>query len=236
MGETMRRDMFHAIMNGGCGCTNDRYRHRRSKNKRVDEDLPKRESFGKNPDSSWDRHSHYSLKPLWGWLNKQVGKPWAKVSGEIYRAFRGRDIPFTIADSIGWYVETVVFIDKDDGSPYTIGYGHRSKIPAGKLYVCPKTKRLLRVKNPRKGSKPIIIPAEKLVKIDEKWKAIKRDGIWWKVQLQDLDDPNVKDAFLGNLRNISYQELERMYGVRGFYCSEKRQLSHRDMKKYGLYK
>lgn len=239
----MRKDMQHVVMNGGSGSSCS-YRRRRQKNKKVDENAPRCEGMRRHNSCDWTSRSNYSLAPLFGWLDKQVGRPWGKVRGEAMKAFR-RDAPFKISSVITWHVE--LHVQLRDGVPYKERWGRISRLNPGDLYVCPKTGLLRRARNPCKGPKPIIIPAEKVSELGNRWHAIKRDGVWWRIRFERLPEfeyrtrwdgkaDGLVDAFLGAVVNLRPHDFQQMYGRKNCYCVERKQMSRREMKKHDLWR
>jgi hypothetical protein len=146
------------------------------------------EDYDSGPDrASSRRHEkelNENLAPLRRYLLRQVGRPWAKVYGEIRQTIDTRSaIGLHVLQHLDGYVATNTFLQ--DGAVYEWNWRGRPE-PVRGLFVHPKS-GLLRLPKPR------VIPREQppveTVRVSDDMQYQKIDGLWFRVQYR-LAQPN----------------------------------------------
>lgn len=187
-------------------------------------------------------------KPVERYLSRQVGRLWNDIYSDVSAALRGT----RIAEAhwsylLTQYVATQLQLVEDelfckDWNGALIPLSHKR---AKKLYVDPRDGRLHRntsIETCRMRRKRIAAEtAKELVSRMRVLSPIRQlhlfaDGNWWEVALQDfgraktlgITEDVVLRASLSNLPR------EQLYGRRDVMAVGKRQLSTREMKRYGL--
>ena len=219
------------------------------------EDLPQRESMG-SPHSHWhsskERNTHWA--PLKRYLDKQVGRRWDDVYSEIRQTFvSSKSVDHDVLERVARTVMTRgLFVDNGvvlEHSPY----GEPS--PPVDLYVHPETGLLCRPERwPRwKGFGNRADPDVRVFSASFELRRI--DGVWYAVTLAPVTAPLAdifvtvdKDGAKTERRRVIKQSICRdvvtgaVYDDRRMvylspgatYATAKRQLSHADLKTYGL--
>ncbi len=207
------------------------------------EDKPCTESM-KISKGGGSRYSSINVTPLKRWLNKQVGRHWDEVYKEVCESLRHK----TIKDCIGHDLVEIIdwYIIKDvkmiDNVPHSQGYGGWHPIGGHReeLYVHPSTKLICKYKSLKRAKEvkpetfrilktfgkdelPIesTVPFVKLFIDPITWhEAIEKiDGIWYFVRCYRYKKPK-----------YSYYTFDYNNGGTVY----KRQLSKKEMKKYGV--
>lgn len=216
-----------------------RFRHRkgyyRQWQKLAPEDWPKRESIYalKGRSKSFNEH----LSPLKRFLEKQVGRPWDHVFAEICQHLRVDSvIQGHVRDHIDDFVETQV-IEIDGvlchGQGWSRGRPLQSRFGA-KLYVCPRTGLLRKVKKRKIVRKKQ--PRDEVVTDgdDRQYRLI--NGIWYEVTLRPItvEAATSRDHVLRMpVNSISRGQLLKTYGA-AVYAARRRQLNKKEIRRLGL--
>jgi hypothetical protein len=135
-----------------------------------------------------DKRLNENLAPLRRYLEKQVGRPWSKVRGEVVRGVDARSaIGLHVLQHVPHFVETETMIV--DGQPMSSGWG--GPHPVRRLYVDPRTGLLrdARKKPRRRPAEPRPEPNYLEVSPDEVYGKV--DGLWYRLffRLQEADEP-----------------------------------------------
>lgn len=137
-----------------------------------------------------DKGLNENLAPLQRYLERQVGRPWNKVYGEI---LAGVDTRSAIGLHVLQHIPQLIWIHTymKDGRVYARQY--REGIPVCGLYVHPVTGivRLIRRRRPRLGigwyeTAPTVVPINQ-----NEWFE-KMDGLWYRMQAENRDPSQLK--------------------------------------------
>jgi hypothetical protein len=156
-----------------------------------------------------------NLAPLYRYLAAQVGRPWDKVYSEIRaRVEAGNAVQFHILQHLYDKVEVHVEID-ENGTLWTIGYGGRHPLNPGyrqrRLYVCPRTGLLRRVK-PLRPKSPPPRPVDRLPGDSPGHEFRKIAGQWYRVHMGR--DPLTGDPLILHKQQLNRRRLREL-GLRG---------------------
>ena len=256
----MRKDMFKVIVGrprvGGRG----EHKGRRAGN-RSPESLPSRESMK----AAARRHGdlkvlNENLNPLRRYLEKQVGRPWAKVYSEICEHLNAdstvqqhvRDhIPDFVADATREHEGEVYIMDpmaKWPGGPVPLA---QSSIP---LWVDPSTGLLRenkdyrvrqRKRNESRREQELSVAKRRRDVSDTLQYHRLAGGAWWLVELGPArtfssqlsrDDPgfSIPEPDVVLEAGLSALPPAELYGRGGVQAVRKRQMSKREVKRLGL--
>ena len=245
----MRADMFKVIVEAGRGGGGLQGKARKFRNS---EEAPVKLGIRSGYRSrKWARDS---LNPLYRYLHSQVGRPWNKIYSEICDTV---DVRSTVQQHLRLHVDQFVELEvKLVGNEVysSTRYGMTALRP-GDLFVHPRTSLLLEKKRrPRDAAsrrKPTANRTDRRV-LDAQRQLHLIDGQWYLVQVAQLPQPStvtpvalskadprkhteprwdvvLKVTIRG--QNVGGQEL---YGDRQLYAVSKRQLSSRELRRYGL--
>lgn len=235
----------------------DAYRSARGRHSRDIEDLPNHESMKSR---YFDRKElNENLRPLWRWLDKQVGRPWNKVYSELCARIDIRNtVQKHVRDHLNQEVE-IRGVAIVDGVPHKYEFGDLR--PINGLYVCPKSGLLKRANGVRR---PYREPKIDVVYADRSCFGCD-NGTWYELTLAPLPDVVVDrvaadgrtvkgyafvyDVHLG--RGVSFHsyishrgvllrfgcyDSHRTYGNDAVYCRHRRQLALTEIFALGLRK
>lgn len=196
------------------------------------------------------------LGPLYGYLLKQVGRPWDKVYSEICRHLPADSVQGShIRDHVFQFVE--LHVKMIDGKPYnsegTYPIHHYNRgYPFG-LYVNPVTGLLCKLKAeplPRRKRTFAGVPVPGVT--DRQYHKI--EGVWYELTLKSVASPepeinsriyytrqNIRwsssryelHSDVGYKKELSYSERYELYGG-DFVATAKRQLNSKEIKRAGL--
>lgn len=210
------------------------------------EEKPRSEKIDRKWNQSWyTKHLTDVLGPLYGYLLKNVGRPWDAVYHDICQHLRRENVAQDhIRDHVDDFVEKNVIII--DGVPCRLPdeYPLDSYGRFDKLYVHPKTGLLCRVKRQQRRWKPA---PPRYIKVDESHICLKLEGLWYLVEVVSFTPSYqtqiskignhtfyfsafvpVDDLILGSIRYGD--DVVRKYG--GYYRSvSKKQMSKKEIKK-----
>ena len=184
-----------------------------------------------------------NLAPLRRYLVKQINRPWNKVYSEICENLKTTS---TVQQHVRDHIEDFVAIKTrlEGGQIRTTGRWGGDK-PLTKefreLYVHPRTGLLKR--NPhfqswkkhrqQRQSQALKERDDRMRVVDEHTQFHRlKDGTWWEVTLAKRPDGFAEDVVLRS--GLSKLPAEELYGRRGVYAVDKRQLSKADKKRHGL--
>jgi hypothetical protein len=194
------------------------------------------------------KRSRDHLGPLRNFLVRQVGRPWNAVFSEICAVVDRRS---TVQQHVLLHISNFVLIDTKLVDGEVCGPGHRSvftplrDLPE-ELYVHPETgvlmrndARILRRQKQREVAK------RKQAELDARRRELspteqlhRVEGVWFSVRLAAVPERH-GEARWDHLRRVlvsakDYYAGEDLYGRRGVYAAAKRQLSARELRRYGL--
>lgn len=234
--------LLHEVYRHDNGITNSKIRSK-IKNSKNDEDGDfYSTAVNKKKYLSWNRKKpEFNYKPIYNFLKSQVGKNWDKVYSEICNNITKRpDLIERVLYSIATKVEK-----RDDGTIYII-IDRQRELYYDECYVDPDTNLVCQYKkrsSRRYGSyhKKTIPRIE--VSITEFLEPV--DGIWYRFIWEPL--PNESTILKRKLANgltknyIRYDTRYCNYNKRHvslphdeYYCSQKKQLSSEELKKFGV--
>lgn len=257
------RKHFEKISKGNCRGSNGGYSRQRCRlNTEEIEETSSKESMGLWAKKNWsDRGAAINYRPIMRFLESAVGRPWDEVYAEICSSLLAKNyVTNELKNYIKDSVEINTFLNEDGKVYYNAkhGYGHyidlKTKLNAvrpiedsfNSVYVCPETKILKRI--PKKKYRIKTVKEKTLHNINETQVCIKIQGIWYLVELEKSPEPVFKkysgakgywyetpvhDVVLHGYSTKS--ERARLYGKSGYYGVSKKQLSHRELKKYKLF-
>lgn len=225
------------------------------------EDLPSCEGMRRPHENA--KALNENLPPLRRYLHSQIGRPWAKVYSDICKNLRPTStIQQHVRDHVEGFV--AVQTRMEEGIVYVLGrrswYGEPCRLDESsfELYVHPKTGILLEnrfIRNRSFAERKRVVRARRQRELDERRREVsefvqlhKLKGCWYEVRLgltlreircverraggrfrrYTVYRDEVIDAGLSDLAS------EELYGRRGVHAIAKRQLSKRELKKYGL--
>jgi hypothetical protein len=227
----MRPDMFEVIIErprggarGGIG------RSKPGRRPRDRDEWPRNE-----PMRMRDKFLRENLAPLRRFLASRVGRDWNEVHSEICATLSVRSaVQKHVLDHLRHMVELDVMLV--DGRPHHVlaQYHRRGEIAHGCLYVCPLTRRLLRVPVRRRHPPPPA-PVDRLTLGPDR-QAHRVDGVWYLVRLARVPPTarrvGLRDALLHQgLHEPSFADAAyRAYGRVNRYAVEKRQIGKRELR------
>lgn len=207
--------------------------------------------IGMRRDAVGRKHFGEHLSPLYRWLDRQAGRPWAKVWGELCANLDRRSV---VQAHVFQHIEGHVEIRTvwHDGQVQVQSRRHGLE-PIGecwsRLFVHPRTgillrnhahqiaQRLRRQERAARAAQPHPDRRSGLhgMANDCQWRRI--DGIWYEVTLAPLpaDQAPVFDLVLGRTVDARQRELLRAcHGRAGCYAAAKRQLGRKALRAHGL--
>jgi len=122
-----------------------------------------------------------NLAPLWRYLERQVGRPWNKVYGEIKETIDTRSaIGLHVLQHMKQYVVTDAFLHNGVVCEW---HWRGGAVPVTGLYVHPKT-GLLRMAKPKK--EPVAPAPVEVIRISPTLQLEKFNGLWFRVEYRLL--------------------------------------------------
>jgi hypothetical protein len=189
-----------------------------------------------------------NLRPLYAYLDKQVGRPWDKVWSEICARLDFRSVlGFHVKSHIDQHVERHVKL-VDDGVAYE--KHQRSSwgppLPIDGLYVHPVTGLVCQQRRPKRRRPGNPYEADRRILPDGR-QFHRYDGQWYEVTLTErrttiriterswrgLVERDYDLAEVGDVLRTPTSKLEARYGQR-LVAVAKRQLSRKERRRYGL--
>ena len=249
----MRKDMHKVIVErprrkGESGKKNPRYNNI--------ENLPLHEGMTRPHRMHWSgKELNENLAPLYRFIHSRVGKRWDDVYSEICANIK---VTSTVQDHIRIHlaqmVSTKIVIDENDepwekdGTPVKITDNRWIKywvdprdgiLKYNKSETCGQYNRRIREGRDVEAS-------TKTRTLDDGTELRKKDGIWYQVTLNRVPLPTVstitkadgstyQQVYSGLAWDVILEKnIECRYGQPRYYCATKRQISKKELKKYGL--
>ncbi len=210
---------------------------RRQWNRYEEGDEPKREKIRQKWKKSWGEKQFTDvLGPLYGYLRKQVGRPWNKVYSEI-----SKNLPKTSVQNIHIHTHIDQFVEKDvfiiNGVPcHNSGFLHGKPLENYRdhqqLYVNPKTGLLccLKQKKKKKQVDPKIQPG---IKVYPGVQYHKVKNIWYEVKVKPdkIDVLNTAFYVADPVLDYQYRNTEEQKAVYGglYIATSKRPLTKKEI-------
>lgn len=202
------------------------------------------------------RDLNENLAPLRRYLQSQVGRPWSKVFSEICATIDRRN---PVQQHIHQHIDQLIAIRIEirHGRLIECGkFGPRALGAADELYVDPRTGLICRAKAPafvraseRRRRQQMEIDARRRI-LDECTQLLKLEDAWFRVSVEPLPNGKIPefrfDVVMRELasrtdgRSTSGPSDSRwrqrlwLYGSGELYAVQKRQLSKREIRAYGL--
>ena len=151
------------------------------------------------------------LGPLRRYLHDQIGRPWDKVHSEICQHInRDSLVQAHVLTHLYQEVQVNVFLSEGvpcSGDPFRFG----KPVFPEKLYVCPKSGLLRKMKPPHRSTKQV-----NRIGIDESLQYHCREGLWYEVRLRPLpvEFKHLWEALLQQrVKCLTHAELWKTYGM-----------------------
>lgn len=176
------------------------------------------------------------LKPLEGYLAKQVGRPWDKIWSEICSELSmDSAVQGHLRDHVFDYVTLDVFVNENGTICDSKGFELESRYYRQQFYVCPNTKLLKSLpKYPRyrRKVKDKVIWVNK----DELTCFKEVEGVWYELKLKEFSwSSKITPSDVVFKKNYKKNDLFDFYGG-NYHAISKRQLNKKEIKKAGLRK
>lgn len=208
------------------------------------EALPKRR--GMAPRHGSRKRLNENLAPLRRFLQARCGRPWDAVYSELRS---GLDVRSAIQKHIFEHLEDFVALSatwEGDVLYGLTGWGGRRALDGRyqRFYVCPKTRRLLRVPRPT-PAQPEPAPHRHTVAgtiyVQHRgvWNAVRLERAWhrWGYYRADKYAADRRDVLLkARVTQANEAERARLYGGAALYAVERQPLNRKALKKLGLWR
>jgi hypothetical protein len=198
---------------------------------RDPDDWPRREPMRRH-----GKMLNENLAPLRRFLERRLGRDWNDVHREISATLSLRSaVQKHVLDHLRMIVDCDVILV--DGRPHHAAARNGKSYPVRELYVCPRTRRLMRVapepKRPRRRRSP------ERVALGDGRQAWLIDGIWYAIEFAWLPPRDERRGLRDVVARRSLtdpaieHELGRRYGRNDIYARQKRQLSKAELRSLG---